>query len=255
MTNYALILSGGGARGIAHLGVIQALGEHDIKPTAISGTSAGAIVGAFYASGYTPTEILDIICKTKFFKLLRPALSTSGLLQIDSLGQMFQEYLADSFEDLKIPLTINATNLDKGETTFFSEGELIKPILAASCIPAVFKPIKINGHRYVDGGMLNNLPVEPFLNTSHKMIGIHTNPIDHDFQGTNAKVIIERCLLMAISGNIDKRVDKCHYFIEPNLLGKYGSMDTSKAKELFEIGYTYTKENIDIFASEKNNCA
>jgi len=250
---YALTLSGGGSRGIAHLGVIQALEEHDIRPSAISGTSAGAIVGAFYASGYSPTEILDIISKTKFFKLLRPALSTSGLLYINSLRHMFQEYLTDHFEDLQIPLTINATNLDKGETTYFSTGELIRPMLAASCIPAVFKPIKINGDRYVDGGMLNNLPVEPLLNSSHKIIGVHTNPIDHDFQGANAKVIIERCLLMAISGNINERVDKCDYFIEPTLLGKYGSMDISKAKELFEIGYTYTKENIDIFASEKNN--
>jgi NTE family protein len=250
MTTYAIALSGGGARGIAHLGVLQALEAHNIKPSMISGTSAGAIVGAFYASGYSPREILAIISKTKFFKLLRPALSTSGLLQIDSLGQLFQEYLTDSFEKLQIPLVINATNLDKGETTFFSSGELIKPILAASCIPAVFKPINIDGSRYVDGGMLNNLPIEPFANTSHKVIGVHTNPITSDFQGTNAKAIIERCLLMAVSGNINERVNKCHYFIEPPLLGDYGGMDISKAQEFFEIGYTYTNENIDIFAAE-----
>jgi len=244
---YGLALSGGGARGIAHLGVLQALEEYNIKPSAISGTSAGAIIGAFYASGFTPSAILDIIEKTSFFRLLRPALSTSGLLQIDSLGEVFHDYLQDSFESLKLPLTINATNLDKGEITYFSKGELIRPMLAASCIPAIFKPMEINNFRYVDGGMLNNLPVEPFVNTDHKIIGVHTNPIDHDFQGTNAKVIIERCLLMAISGNTVLRTNKCHYFIEPPLLGKYGGMDISKASKLFEIGYTYTKENIDIF--------
>ena len=248
---YAAALSGGGARGIAHLGILQALDEYSIKLSAISGTSAGAIIGAFYASGYSPKEILDIISKTKFFKLLRPALSTSGLLQIDSLGQIFQEYLTDSFESLNIPLTINATNLDTGETAYFSKGELIRPMLAASCIPAIFKPIEINDHRYVDGGMLNNLPVEPLLETSHKIIGVHTNPIDKNFHGTNAKVIIERCLLMAISGNTVLRTKKCHYYIEPPMLGKYGGMDISKAQELFETGYTYTKENIDIFDSSK----
>lgn len=242
--SYAIVLSGGGARGIAHLGALQALEEAHIKPSAISGTSAGAIVGAFYASGYSPVEILNIINKTSFFKLLRPALSTSGLLQIDSLGKLFKEYVTDNFESLQIPLTINATNLDKGESTYFSKGELIHPMLAASCIPAIFKPLKINGYRYVDGGMLNNLPVEPFLNSLHKIIGIHTNPIDSDFEGTNAKSIIERCLLMAISGNTVMRIDKCKYYIEPPLLGKYGGMDISKAEKLFEIGYSYTKENI-----------
>lgn len=246
---YAIVLSGGGARGIAHLGVLKALDECNIKLDAISGTSAGAIIGAFYASGYSPIEILDIITKTKFFRLLRPALSTSGLLQIDSLGQMFHEYLTDSFESLQIPLTINATNLDDGKTTYFYKGELVRPMLAASCIPAIFKPIKIDHSRFVDGGMLNNLPVEPFLNTSHKIIGVHTNPIYNDFQGTNAKTIIERCLLMAISGNITSRAKECHYYIEPPLLGKYGGMDISKAKELFETGYAYTKENINIFDS------
>ena len=250
---YAIALSGGGARGIAHLGVLQALEEHDIKLSAISGTSSGAIIGAFYASGYSPKDILDIIAKTRFFKLLRPALSTSGLLQIDSLGQIFREYLTDSFENLHIPLTINATNLDKGRTTYFSDGELIRPMLAASCIPAIFKPLEIDNNRYVDGGMLNNLPVEPFLEKSHKIIGVHTNPIDDDFQGTNAKLIIERCLLMAIRGNTVLRAKKCNYYIEPPLLGKYGGMDISKANQLFEAGYTYTKENINIFDSVKNN--
>jgi NTE family protein len=249
---YALVLSGGGARGIAHLGVLQALEECNIKISAISGTSAGGIVGAFYASGYSPMEILNIIKETSFFKLLRPALSTSGLLQIDSLGTLFNSYLTDSFESLKIPLTINATNLDQGRSSYFSSGELIRPILAASCIPAIFKPIEIDHNRYVDGGMLNNLPVQPFLESSHKIIGVHTNPIDNQFTGTNAKTIIERCLLMAISGNTTLNIPKCDYYLEPPFLGKFGGMDLSKSEELFDIGYAYTKENIGIFDLNKS---
>ena len=245
--SYAVVLSGGGARGIAHLGVLQALEEANIKPSAISGTSSGAIVGAFYANGYSPVDILSIIKKTSFFRLLRPAMSCSGLLQMDALKKVLEEYLTNNFEDLQTPLTILATNLDKGEPTYFSKGELIRPMLATSCIPVIFKPIKINGSRYVDGGILNNLPVEPFLNTAHKIIGVHTNPIDGHFQGVNAKSIIERCLLMAIKGNTVSKIHQCHYLIEPSLLGKYGSMDFSKVQELFEIGYTYTKENIPIF--------
>ncbi len=250
---YAIALSGGGARGIAHLGVLQALDEAGIKISAISGTSAGAILGAFYANGYPPEEILKIISKTKFFRLLHPALSLSGLLFIDALANLISQYLPDNFETLQIPLTINATNLDTGTTSYFSTGKLIRPILASCCVPAVFSPIKIDKVRYVDGGMLNNLAVEPFLDTPHKIIGVHTNPIINDFKSGSAKAIVERCLLMAINGNVTERKKQCDFYIEPPLLGKYGGLDIYWAKDLFKIGYTYTKENIDIFDSVKNN--
>jgi len=243
---YAIVLSGGGARGIAHLGVLQALDEASIKIEAISGTSAGAIVGAFYSAGYAPKKILDIINHTRFFTLLRPAISTSGLLDIQAISKLFSQYLPQSFEELKTRLVINATNLDTGQTVYFSQGELIETILAASCIPAVFKPVELKGKRYVDGGMLNNLPLEPFMKENLSIIGVHTNPIDDNFNSSSAKQIIERCLLMAISGNVVSKVDQCDYFIEPPLLAKFGGMDLSNANKLYEIGYHYAKEFLSI---------
>lgn len=244
---YGFVLSGGGARGVAHLGVLKAFEERGIKPSGISGTSAGAIVGAMYASGYSPDEILEIIIKAKFFTSLRPAMSFSGLLQMESLGKLFSQYLKNDFSSLKIPLTVATTDLKHGTTKYFSEGTLIKPLLAASCIPVVFKPVDIKGIEYVDGGMLNNLPVEPLIGEYDKIVGVHTNPIHDDFQGTNAKTIIERCLLMAVSGNIAQRADKCDIYIEPDELGKFSGMDLTKAQQIFDLGYTFTKENIDNF--------
>ena len=244
---YGFVLSGGGARGVAHLGVIKALEEVGVKPSGISGTSAGAIVGAMYASGYSPDDILKIIIKAKFFTSLRPALSFSGLLKMESLAKVFSEYLEDDFASLKIPLTVAATDLQKGETHFFSEGPLIKPLLAACCIPVVFKPVEFNKTQYVDGGILNNLPVEPLLDDYDKIVGVHTNPIHSTFEGTNAKAIIERSLLMAVSGNIAQRAHKCDVFIEPDGLGVFSGMDLTKAQEIFDLAYTYTKENIDNF--------
>lgn len=246
---YGFVLSGGGARGVAHLGVIKALEEIDIKPSGISGTSAGAIVGAMYASGHSPDEILKIIVKAKFFTSLRPAMSLSGLLKMESLAKVFGEYLQDDFASLNIPLIVAATDLQQGVTKYFDEGPLIKPLLAASCIPVIFKPVELNNTQYVDGGILNNLPIEPLLGKYDKIVGVHTNPIHNTFEGTNAKAIIERSLLMAISGNIAQRAAKCDIYIEPEGLGVFGGMDLTRAQEIFDLAYAYTKENIDSFVS------
>lgn len=239
-----LALSGGGARGIAHLGVIKALEEEGITFSAISGTSAGAIVGALYSYGYPPLEILDIIEKTNFFKSLRPAMSLKGLLNMDSLHPVFKRYLPeDDFSKLKIDFTAAATDLQKGQTIYFNEGELVRPLLAASCIPIVFNPVKVRNTLCIDGGILNNLPVEPLRDKCDKIIGVHTNPIDDNFKGSNAKLIIERSLLMAVSGNTVKRSEWCDVYIEPSGLKKYGGLELSKAREMYEVGYEYVKKN------------
>src|SRR4051812_29128314 len=128
-----LALSGGGARGVAHLGVLKALLEHGIEPAMISGVSAGAIAGSLYAAGYQPDEILEIIISTKMFRFLRPAMSRVGILKMDRTDAIYLKYLTgNSFEALKIPLIVSATNLNRGETVYFDRGELIKPIQASS---------------------------------------------------------------------------------------------------------------------------
>jgi NTE family protein len=132
--NLGIVLSGGGARGIAHLGVLKALEEIGVKPDVISGTSAGAIVGSFYASGHKPEEILDIVLNTTLFSSLRPALGR-GFLRMDRAELIYKKHLAPAtFENLKTPLYISATNIINGEAVYFNEGDLILPIMAASSI-------------------------------------------------------------------------------------------------------------------------
>lgn len=243
-----LVLSGGGARGIAHIGIIKALEEKGVNIAAISGTSAGAVVGALFAYGYSPDEILDFVEKTSFKRSLRPALTKSGLLKIENLKNIFLKYMPENnFDALKIPLTVAATDINKGKTTFFSHGELIMPVLASCCVPVLFQPLKYKGGLYVDGGILDNLPVEPMKEKTDFVIGSHTNPIDDAFDGKNVKAVIERSLLMAINGNTQKRKDMCNLLIEPPELGKYTGSDLSKARELFNIGYQYTLDNFDHF--------
>ncbi len=240
MAGIGLALSGGGARGIAHLGVLQAFDDLGIQINALSGTSSGAIAGAFYASGVAPRKVLEIIKKTKFLWFIRPAISMTGLLKMQKLQDLFSKHLPfNSFQDLPKKLTINATDINKGTTKFFHEGDLVSAILASCCMPVIFDPLVIDGVSYIDGGILNNLPIEPLKSTCDRVVGSHCNPVDREFQAKNAKALLERTFLMAIRNNILHRQQQCDLFIEPPALGKYRGSDLDKASEMFQIGYDY----------------
>jgi NTE family protein len=239
-----LVLSGGGARGICHLGVMKALDEFGVKINFISGTSAGSITGALYSYGYKPDEIVDIISSTSLTKTLRIAWKWTGLLSLDGLTQLFLKYIPENtFEALKIPLTIAATDIKKGRIEYFNTGELIPPILGSCCVPAVFNPVEMNGGLYVDGGVLDNLPVKGIKDKCDFIIGSHCNFIRSDVDLKNFRTVIERSLLMAINGSTTASKTLCNILIEPPEVGKFSGFDLSKAKEIFNVGYKYTKEN------------
>jgi NTE family protein len=239
-----LVLSGGGARGICHLGVMKALDEFGVKIDFLCGTSAGSITGALYSYGYKPDEIAEIIGATSLTKTLRIAWKWTGLLSLDGLTQLFLKYIPENtFEALKIPLTIAATDIKKGRIEYFSTGELIPAILGSCCVPAVFNPVEINGGLYVDGGVLDNLPVKGIRDKCDFIIGSHCNFIRSDVDLKNFRTVIERSLLMAINGSTTLSKTLCNILIEPPEVGKFSGFDLSKAKELFDVGYKYTKEN------------
>ncbi|GAB2500929.1 patatin-like phospholipase family protein [Algoriphagus taiwanensis] len=233
-----LALSGGGVRGISHLGVLKALNEVGIFPTKITGSSAGAIAGAMYCQGYRPEEVLKIIVETNYFKFMRPAISWKGILKMETVGNLFKIYLPhDDFSQLKTPLAVAATDIRKGKVVYFDEGELIKPIMASACIPGMFEPIHIGKKYLVDGGVLNNLPVEPLEGTCDFVIGVNCNHLPEESNIKNMKNLIERSVIMTMNYNVYSRKSKCDYFIEAPGLGKYGVFDIKKAPELFQSGY------------------
>ena len=117
MKKIGLVLSGGGARGVAHIGVLQALEEFGVRFDRVAGTSAGSIVGSLYAHGYPPREIYSIIQQVSIFKTVRPAWTWSGLLRMDGLQELLKKYLPENdFAALKLPLTVAATEIRKGHT-------------------------------------------------------------------------------------------------------------------------------------------
>jgi NTE family protein len=238
-----LVLSGGGARGFAHLGVIKALEEFGLVINEVSGTSAGAISGAFYCYGYKPDEIFKIVSAAGFLKSVRPAWSWAGLLSMDGFKDVLYKYLPEnSFEALKIPLTIAATEIRLGKVVYFDSGELVPRIVASSSIPALFDPMQLDGHVYVDGGIMDNLPVRPLVGKCDFIIGSHCNPVEQRFDIKNVKEVTERSLLISINVNSTHSKTHCNVIIEPLSLGKFSTFDLARASEIFDIGYAHTKE-------------
>ncbi len=238
-----LALSGGAARGMAHLGVARALYEKGIRPDAIAGTSAGAIVGAFLADGYEPDELLEIIMGKRIIKYLRLSFRNSGLLNMSGVRSIMEElFRAKNIEDLKIPLYITCANLNSGEAEYFNKGELIEKLLATASIPGLFAPVKINGSLYADGGILDNLPVKPLQNKCKKIIGVdvnYTGPVD---KIGNVKSVLERSFHLSIRAKIEAKAKQCDLFIDPDELKGYSLTDISRGREMFDIGYRKAKE-------------
>lgn len=242
---FGVTLSGGGARGIAHLGFLQVLDELDFQPDKILGVSAGSIIGTMYAAGYSPLEILEIVEQTNFFRLLRPAFSLQGLLNIERLEPLYLKYIShNSFEKLKIPTTIMATDLDEGEAVFFSEGNLMKPVLASSCIPVIFNPIRYQGKTLVDGGVINNMPHQALEDCTIK-IGVHVNPYYHEKSVRSMRTVVERSLLLSIHSNAFASFQYFDLVIEPKKLNEFTPFSIAKAKEIYHIGYQETMKQKD----------
>ncbi|HNW99610.1 MAG TPA: patatin-like phospholipase family protein [Bacteroidales bacterium] len=237
-----LVLSGGGVRGFAHAGALKALNEAGIFPGIISGTSAGAIAGSLYADGKNGDEIMNMFSEKKLFKYLEIVIPKKGLLKMTGLTKIISQNLkAKTFEELTIPLIVTATNLNEGICKYFSSGELLKPILASSTVPVIFAPIKIDEKSFVDGGVLNNFPIEPVEKICDFIIGIHVNPFGYCEEFTSIMSIAERSFHLSFSSHMSKKINKCDIFIEPIGLEKFKLLDISKINEIFNLGYKETK--------------
>jgi len=239
-----IALSGGGARGISHLGVLKALGEFGVHLDYISGASTGALVGALYSYGLSPEKILELIVNTRFFSSLRPAWTWTGLVNMDGLRELILKLIPENnFDALKIPLTIAATNLRKGKAEYFTAGQLIPAVLGSCCVPVIFNPVQVNGEVYVDGGVTDNLPSKSIRDKCDLLIGSHCNYVSNEFDVKNFRSVIERSLLMAISGNTTVSKELCDILIEPPALANISVFDVKNAGLLFDIGYDFVVKN------------
>ena len=241
-----IVLSGGGVRGIAHLGVLKALNEREIFPKIISGVSAGAIVGAFYADGYRPDEIFEIFNKTNIFHFTKITIPQKGFLSLEKVSRVLDEHIrAKTFNDLKIPLYVAASNLNDGQIEYFNTGSIVEKIIASASIPVLFKPTIIKNKTYVDGGVFDNLPVAPIIEKSDFIIASHVNPLTKEENLDSMFDIAERTFHLAVGSSVQDNRKHCNLFIEPDNLKGYGILKLEKAEEVYNIGYRYTLQLLE----------
>jgi NTE family protein len=240
-----MVLSGGGARGVAHLGVLKALEEYGIKPNAISGTSAGSIVGAFLCDGFSVDETIAIIKKVVIKNKINFTGLRTGLLSMLPIENLLKNNLrTKNIEDLAIPFYATAANFNNGKAQIFSEGSIIERVLASCSIPIVFSPVFINNIPYVDGGLCSNLPVEPFYESKEKIIGVDVNPVSEYSNGLGFIANMERTINLVIKENTLANSKRCDVFIEPQGLQKFYMFDSKHIPNIIDIGYNYVKQNI-----------
>lgn len=243
-----LVLSGGGVRAIAHVGFLKVLLENNIRPTKVTGTSAGALVSALYAAGYSTEEMMTFFKQTPLLKLSLYAINKPGIMDSEKYIDFFKEYFPeDTFESLKMPLTVTATNLLNGKLDYFNSGELIKPLIASCALPPVFSPIEVNGSLYSDGGVLNNFPIEPLKGCS-KILGSFVNPIEEiDKAEINSSMkLMYRVYHIGLEGSNIKKFSKCNYVFYPKGIDKVGVLDAKGIDKAYKIGYDNAQKQLHI---------
>lgn len=239
--------SGGGAKGAAHCGALQALYEFGIKADIVAGTSAGSIAATLYASGMSPVEITDNFSNLDFRDLLGTQLPKGGMFDTKPLVRHLKKIIPyERLEDLPVRTMVVATSLERGAVRFFEDGE-IAPRVAASCsIPLIYQPVKIDGEHYVDGGVLMNLPVSALRDKCEKVIALNLHQAGEIRYRDSLYSVAMRSFTLMFLSNIMEDAARADMVIDIDT-SSYSAYDLSNIESLFYLGY-----NAAVKALEEN---
>ncbi|WP_196896122.1 patatin-like phospholipase family protein [Aureivirga marina] len=243
-----LVLSGGGYRAVAHIGLLKALKEHNIEPQVISGTSGGAVVGALYAAGYSADKMLEFFHETPVIKFSIRSLRQVGFIDSNKYINILEKYFPkNSFGALNIPLFVATTNILSGKLEFYSKGRLIQYLIASSALPPIFSPVSLNNSLYSDGGILNNFPVEPLLDNCKCIIGSYVNPLNrvHKNDVNSTLKLTGRVFHIALDAQYKQKFKHCDFMFLPKKISNYSILKKSNIDEIFEVGYHAAIQQMD----------
>ena len=267
-----LALSGGGIRGAAHIGVIKALEENNIKIDILAGTSSGSIVAVLYAMGYTIDEIFKLfkefakvlvdaspmyfIMNARKNKNFLPEGTRSGENIEIAMKQVGDYKGIKNMRQLKMPIAIPAVDIKTGKEFVFTnnntdrenyikEADISKAVRASCSFPGIYAPCKYKGYKFLDGGVLNNIPADEAKQLgADKVIAIRF-PEPMEDVNTSMYTIILRALNIMIDKIADEKLKCSDYILDLNM-GKMGILDIRKLDYCYEFGYKKTIENMDI---------
>ncbi len=244
-STFGLALSGGGARAIAHLGLLKFLEEKKVSIHLLSGTSAGALIATLWAKGYAAQEILEIFQKFSFREILQYNFSRGFFSQKKLYKTLENFFPKNDFSALSKRVFIACTDLKSAKSIYFSEGKLIEPLLGTLAIPPLMKPIEFNDYQLLDGGILDNLPAKTIRPYCDVLLASHCNPASHKATQTMREAI-ERSFVLVVAQNIKPVQEIAEYFFEPPQLADFRFADLKKLPLIFEIAYNFAKNNLDI---------
>ena len=242
-----LALSGGGTKGLAHAGAIKFLEEKNIRPNKIAGTSAGSIVGAMYAWGKTPEEILIFFKSIYLFHWRHITFTKAGLIDSEAFRDYFHAVFEDAkISDLQLQTQITATDMIKGKLKIFEPETKIVDALIASCsFPGIISPYQVHENYYSDGGILNHFPTDLLRESCDMIIGVYVSPINmitsKDLNSIRA--VTTRAFDILSENSNSTKFDLCDWIIQPTELSIYSTFETNKVKmdTIFNLGYQAAK--------------
>jgi len=230
----ALALGGGAARGFAHIGVIEVLEENGIHPDIVTGTSAGSLVAAMYASGHTGKELESIAINMDESALTDWSFPGRGLIRGEALARYVREQVGNrTFDQLKMPLGIVATDLDSGKPILFRRGDVGTAVRASSAVPAVFDPVRIGTHEYVDGGLTSPVPVRAARDMgADVIIAVDISQLPDGGDTSNAlHMLLQTFSIMSRSIN-ELELKEAEIALHPKLVGVAGTDFTVRKKNI-----------------------
>ena len=245
----ALVLSGGGVKGYAHIGLIKALEEEGIFPSIVSGTSFGAIVGAYYCASFSADEMFSILRKAKFIDPLSLTIKKAGIINIEKLTEFYaKDFPKNSFEALDRKLYVTSSVMNTNQPRVHEKGELIQKVLASACFPGVYAPVNIEGEHHMDGGITCNFPSEPVQDLEMPKIGSYVCFVgDRESKKINSTIrMLVRSSQMMLWHMSQPKFHKMDYLFCPEELSNIGFFDGRKIDEAYQIGYENAKREMDV---------
>ena len=234
-----IALSGGGARGFAHIGALKALTEAGYKPDVIAGVSAGSVAAVLYSAGVPCDEIMNFFASAKFSDFCTFSIRNGeGVFSLAKFKKFIEKKCGFSrLEDLPIPTYVGATDLDRGIPAEFHTGPLGERVMASCSIPVVFRPVKIDGVNYVDGGVLRNLPAWTIRDKCERLIGINCSPLtSFKYKKSFFEIAMRTYNLMAKANQLEDMKLCDHVIITPDL-ANYQVFNLKDINKVFLSGY------------------
>lgn len=246
--HYGMALSGGGAKGFAHLGTLMALEKFGMKPDILSGVSAGSIIATLTAAGLSPRDIIECFSPYAGFKdFTAITVPRNGLFKIDRFARIFESWLPVKYlEELKIPTVVCATDIERGRSVGWWKGEITPRVMASCSMPIIFTPREIDGRTYVDGGVLRNLPAWPLREKCHTLIGSNCSPLGSDFKMRNTLVSIAwRSYNLMSKSNTLRDSLLCDLVIRHTTISGIHTFDMSNLRKTVLFGYDISCKTIE----------